>query len=192
MISFILLLAHLAVDFLFQPTKLVVWKQKSDWGVLVHVLILAVVCGVLLIPYWSQSIVLWFVAILVVTHFIQDKVKVWYEKNYNKSKRAYPFFVDQLLHFVVIFLISGYLVKHIHRPEIKSDFLSSIYFNEHIYIYASLLILFSYALDIVIFQLRRHKNPHMKYKRDYDSITKRVFAFAVFYVIFLLVAGSLQ
>lgn len=191
MISYILILAHLAVDFLFQPAKLVEWKAKSNWGIFVHVAILAAICVILFIPYLDQALIWYFIAILVVTHFIQDKVKVWYEANYNKSRKSYPFFVDQFIHVAVIFFVARYLFQHLRHPEIEIEFLKNIYFNETLYLYASLLILFSYALDIIIFQLKRERNPGLKYKRDYDSITKRVFAFALFYTVFLIVSARL-
>ena len=191
MISYLFILAHLLVDFVFQPGKLVKWKYKSSWGVFVHVLILVAICLILFLPYLNQLLMLQFIAILAVTHFIQDQLKVWYEKDYHKEKSFYPFFVDQFFHIVILVFISRYLSRHLEYPEIKSEFLQNIYFNEQIYIYISLLILFSYAFDIIIFQFKKKKHPKLTYKRDYNSITKRVFAFAILYGIFLAIRHSL-
>ncbi|OIP80308.1 hypothetical protein COW94_03005 [Candidatus Peregrinibacteria bacterium CG22_combo_CG10-13_8_21_14_all_44_10] len=185
MATYILVLAHLAGDFLFQPGKLVGWKQKSPVGVLVHVLIIVSINLLLFLPYLGQALVWWAILILGVTHFIQDCAKVFYEKKYNHAHKAYPFFVDQFMHLLIIFIIGKYLIYHLKPAHLESDFLSKMYFNENLYVYGALLILFSYALDIVIYQVQRHRNPKLKYRRHYDAMSKRVFAFAVVYAVFL-------
>ncbi|MBU1019115.1 MAG: DUF3307 domain-containing protein [Patescibacteria group bacterium] len=183
MIGCSLILGHLVTDFLLQPTKLANWKQKSNIGMFLHAFILFAISGGLLFPYWDQALMWQFAAILAASHFIQDKIKVWYELNYNKKRASYPFFIDQFIHLTVIFLIAKYLFWHLEPPTVS--------FNFSIYIYASLLILFSFALDIAVFQIKRHRNPNLKYKRDYDPITKRVLAFSVFYVVFLILSSQL-
>ena len=189
--SYLLILAHLLTDFVFQPGKLVKWKYRSSLGVLVHVLILAGTCLILFFPYLNQLLIWEFILILTITHYIQDRLKVWYEKNYHKERSFYPFFVDQLLHVIIIIFVGRYLGQHLEYPEIGGEFLQKIYFNEQLFVYGSLLILFSYALDITMFQFRRRKNPKLKYKRDYHSMTQRVFAFAILYAILLILRGSL-
>lgn len=181
MITYILILAHLTTDFLFQPSRLVAWKEKSWVGTLVHVLILEAVCMALLFPYLSQITVFAAIDILAVTHFTQDWLKTWYDRKYNTSKLSYPFFVDQFFHLLIIYFIGGYLDTHLATPLV-----SRIYLNEDIYIGFSLLILFSYALDIANYQVKRHKNPSLPYVRRYDFISKGILAFAVFYAIFLI------
>jgi len=184
--TYILVLAHLAGDFLFQPGKLVLWKRKSPIGVLVHVLIIVAINLILFLPYLDQAILWWALIILGVTHFIQDWSKVYYEKKYNKEHKSYPFFVDQFLHILVIFLIGNYLIYHLEPAHIEFEFFEKLYFNEDLYIYGALLILFSYALDIIIYQIQRHKDPDLKYERHYDAMSKRVFAFVVVYTAFLI------
>ncbi len=170
---------------MFQPGKLVEWKQKSPVGILVHVLIVIAINLALFFPYLDQALLWWALIILGVTHFIQDWAKVFYEKKYNKEKKSYPFFLDQFFHILVIFFVGNYLIYHLKPAHIESELLSKLYFNGNLYVYGALLILFSYALDIVIYQIQRHKNPKLEYKRHYDAMSRRVFAFAVVYAVFL-------
>ncbi len=187
MAPYILILAHLAGDFLFQPGRLVMWKERSVIGVLIHVLIIVSLNIVLFGPYLNQGALWIALGALGVTHFFQDWGKVVYEKKFNKKKLSYPFFLDQFLHLVVIFFVGNYLVQNLVVPEINSEIFNQVYFNEKLFIYAVLLILFSYVLDIVIYQVKRHKNPKLKYRRHYDNMSKRVFAFAVVYALFLVI-----
>ncbi|EKD47649.1 MAG: hypothetical protein ACD_65C00346G0007 [uncultured bacterium] len=186
MITSIFILGHLAADFLFQPSKLVAWKERSWLGVLVHVLVLLIILTALFVPYLNQGGMWIGLAVVVFTHFVQDWLKVWYDKKFNTGKNIYPFFIDQFFHIGIIIFVSGYLGETLYQPVFNK-----IYFNENIYVYLSLLILFSYALDIVIYQIRRRKNPDLKYKRRYDYMSKGLLAFAMFYIIFLLAGRSL-
>lgn len=188
MATYILILAHLATDFLFQPSRLVAWKEKSWVGTLVHIAILEIVCLMLFLPYVNQPVLWALIGLLVITHFIQDWFKIWYDRKYNTSKLSYPFFADQFLHIFIIYFIGGHLDSGLIEPVIKNEFISNLYFNEKIYIYISLLILFSYALDIANYQVKRHKNPNSPYVRRYDFISKGIFAFTVFYAVFLVVS----
>jgi len=185
-ITYILIFGHLATDFLFQPSKLVTWKERSWVGTLVHVAILAIVCLILLSPFLRQSVVFVAIGILAMTHFVQDWLKIWYDRKYNTSKRSYPFFTDQFLHIFIIYLIGGYLDSNLADPVIMNDYMFAIYTNPNIYICFSLLIVFSYALDIANYQLKRHKNPHLPYVRRYAFISKGILAFGVFYSLFLI------
>lgn len=187
MITSLFILGHLAADFVFQPSRLVAWKERSWLGVFVHVLVLAIVLAILFFPYVNQGILWGGIAVVVLTHFIQDWLKVWYDKKFNMSKSAYPFFVDQFFHIGIIIFVASYLSEVLHRPDVNK-----IYFNENIYVYFSFLILFSYAFDIVIYQFRRRRNPKLIYKRRYDYMSKGLLAFAMFYIIFLLVEHSLS
>ena len=190
MAPYILILAHLAGDFLFQPGNLIAWKQKSWLGIFVHVSIIFAINVLLFWPYWDQILLWQMLVVLTTTHFIQDWVKVFYEAHYNEKQKAYPFFVDQFLHILVIFFVGGYLTMHLKPVSFESSFLEKLFFNQNLYVYASFLILFSYTLDIVIYQIRRHRNPKLKYHRHYEDMSKRIFAFAVVYAVFLVVSSG--
>jgi len=95
-----LLLAHIIGDFFLQPKKWVKEKEqkklKSD-KLYLHVLIHVVLTGIFL---WDVS--LWPIVLTIgVTHLIIDATKLLIQN--KKTKRLF-FFIDQLLHVIVIFL----------------------------------------------------------------------------------------
>jgi hypothetical protein len=95
-----LLLAHIIGDFFLQPKKWVKEKEqkklKSD-KLYLHVLIHVVLTGIFL---WDIS--LWPIVLTIgFTHLIIDATKLLIQK--KKTKRLF-FFIDQLLHIIVIFL----------------------------------------------------------------------------------------
>ncbi|MCJ7936098.1 MAG: DUF3307 domain-containing protein [Chryseobacterium sp.] len=104
MIFIKLILAHLLGDFVLQPNSWVADKEnhklKSKF-LYFHVLIHTVLSLVFL---WD--IQLWWVAVLIgVSHFIIDAVKLSFQN--VKTKKRW-FFIDQLLHVLVISGVSFY------------------------------------------------------------------------------------
>ncbi|SHL73411.1 Protein of unknown function [Chryseobacterium carnipullorum] len=110
-----LILAHLLGDFVLQPNSWVADKErrklKSPY-LYVHVLIHTVLSFVFL---WNTD--LWWVSLVVgITHFIIDASKLIFQN--VKNKKTW-FFIDQLLHILVILGISFYF------KEFNFDFLSN-------------------------------------------------------------------
>ncbi|WP_310402134.1 DUF3307 domain-containing protein [Chryseobacterium vietnamense] len=104
MIFIKLILAHLLGDFILQPNSWVAdkenYKLKSKF-LYIHVLIHTVLS---LIFLWDLQ--LWWVAVLVgITHFIIDAAKLIFQN--VKTKKRW-FFIDQLLHILVIAGVSFY------------------------------------------------------------------------------------
>lgn len=110
-----LILAHLLGDFVLQPNSWVADKErrklKSPYLYL-HVLIHTVLSFIFL---WNTD--LWWVSLVIgATHFIIDASKLIFQN--VKNKKAW-FFIDQLLHILVILGISFYF------KEFNFDFLSN-------------------------------------------------------------------
>lgn len=104
MIFIKLILAHLLGDFILQPNSWVAdkenYKLKSKY-LYFHVLIHTVLSFIFL---WDLQ--LWWVAVLVgITHFIIDAAKLSFQT--VKTKKRW-FFIDQLLHVLVIAGVSFY------------------------------------------------------------------------------------
>lgn len=104
MIFIKLILAHLLGDFILQPNSWVADKEnhilKSKF-LYFHILIHTVLS---LIFLWDLQ--LWWVAVLVgITHFIIDAAKLSFQT--VKTKKRW-FFIDQLLHVLVIAGVSFY------------------------------------------------------------------------------------
>ncbi len=98
---FKLLIAHIIGDFFLQPQKWVLEKEQKKlkspklyFHIAIHFILLFVVL-------WDAS--LWLpIVIIGVSHFIIDAVKLLIQK--KKTKRLL-FFMDQLLHVLVIFIV---------------------------------------------------------------------------------------
>jgi hypothetical protein len=104
MIFIKLILAHLLGDFILQPNSWVAdkenYKLKSKY-LYFHVLIHTILSFIFL---WDLQ--LWWIAVLVgITHFIIDAAKLSFQT--VKTKKRW-FFIDQLLHVLVIAGVSFY------------------------------------------------------------------------------------
>jgi len=122
MIFIKLILAHLLGDFILQPNSWVAdkenYKLKSKFLYL-HVLIHTVLS---LIFLWDLK--LWWVAVLVgITHFIIDTVKLTFQN--VKTKKRW-FFIDQLLHVLVIAGVSLYFQEFSFEFLQNQEFLKII------------------------------------------------------------------
>jgi len=106
MILFIkLFLAHIIGDFLLQPKRWVIQKEvkKAASGFLyLHILIHFLLIILLLwnIEYWKIAL------IIAVSHYVIDLLKI-YATPLFKNK-SIPFFIDQFLHIVVLYICAYY------------------------------------------------------------------------------------
>jgi hypothetical protein len=102
MILIPLILAHLLGDFLLQPNSWVADKERKKTRSIylyLHVFIHFILAFIFL---WDLNL-WWIAATVAVTHFIIDAVKLHFQT--SKTKRSW-FFIDQLLHILVIALLS--------------------------------------------------------------------------------------
>lgn len=100
-VLFKLFLAHLTGDFVFQPAQWVRAKEEKKlgaWQLYVH----AFLHGALsFLVVWKMDFLIWAILIAVL-HFLIDAFKLSYQKNKN---RRLLFFIDQLLHFIALYII---------------------------------------------------------------------------------------
>lgn len=106
MIFFIkLFLAHLIGDFIIQPTKWVIHKEANKVGstyLYLHVFLHFLITMIVL---WDFS--MWKIALIIMgSHYIIDVVKL-YITSFFKNK-SIPFFIDQLLHILVLYCCAFY------------------------------------------------------------------------------------
>lgn len=114
MIFIPLILAHLLGDFLLQPNSWVADKERKKLGSIylyLHVLIHMVLVMIVL---WDFNL-WWIAAIIGVTHFIIDGMKLLFQT--SKTKRIW-FFADQLLHVSVIVLVSVFYFPYFRWDDI--------------------------------------------------------------------------
>lgn len=113
-----LLLAHLIGDFILQPTKWVIHKEANKVAskyLYLHILI----------HFWLYMLVLWNVnewkiaLILSVSHLFIDLAKI-YSTPLFKNKSV-PFFIDQVLHILVIYACVYFPNIYEHTVSIFSE-----------------------------------------------------------------------
>ena len=98
---FKLLIAHIIGDFFLQPQKWVIEKEKKKLKSPKLYFHIAIHFVLLFIILWDAS--LWLPIVIVGgSHFIIDAIKLLIQK--KKTKRLL-FFIDQLLHVIVIFIV---------------------------------------------------------------------------------------
>ena len=94
-----LFLAHLIGDFVFQSKKSVEAKEKKKLKSPVLYIHVAIHIALLFLILWDMT--LWPIILTIgVTHFIIDASKLLFQK--KKTRRLW-FFIDQLLHVIILF-----------------------------------------------------------------------------------------
>ncbi len=106
-----LFLAHIIGDFLLQPKRWVIQKEakKAASGFLyLHILIHFLVIILLLwdIEYWKTAL------IIALSHYVIDLLKIYVMPLFKN--KSIPFFIDQFLHIVVLYICAYYsnLLEH--------------------------------------------------------------------------------
>ncbi|MBM1107557.1 DUF3307 domain-containing protein [Aurantibacter crassamenti] len=106
MILFVkLLLAHLIADFLLQPNRWVIHKEANKAAskyLYFHVLLHFAITMLLLWDLNAWKIVL----VITISHYIIDLAKLY--ANPLFKLKSIPFFVDQLLHIIVLYCCAYY------------------------------------------------------------------------------------
>ncbi|WP_282075366.1 DUF3307 domain-containing protein [Maribacter aquivivus] len=106
-----LVLAHLIGDFVLQPTRWVLHKQSNK--IKSKFLYLHVLLHFALYMLFLWDLSLWKIALIVtIAHFVIDVLKL-YSNDLFKNK-SIPFFIDQILHMLVIYCCAFYTDLYTH------------------------------------------------------------------------------
>ncbi|TMM53657.1 DUF3307 domain-containing protein [Maribacter algarum] len=109
-----LFLAHLIGDFLVQPNKWVLHKEKnkaSSKYLYFHVLIHFAATMLLLwdLSYWKIAIV------ILVSHYLIDLIKLYVNPLFKN--KSIPFFIDQVLHILILYCCAYFDNLWMHTLE---------------------------------------------------------------------------
>ncbi len=100
-----LILAHAIGDFPLQTNMIFHYKVSRPWGVVLHVSIIGICSAAMLLPYLHDGRVVGLLAVFLLTHLFQDKLKI--EKQRDESRNnMWSFLSDQFLHMFFIVLMS--------------------------------------------------------------------------------------
>lgn len=175
MIIFIkLILAHFIGDFLLQPTSWVVDKEQfksKSYKFYLHILIHGFLAYLFL---WEHNPWL-LVVCLVLSHGLIDSLKIYAQKENNRSKW---FLIDQGLHIVSIIVLWILFFK----PELN---FRAAYDHANIWIYAAALLFITVVSGIVMRELMSSWSKALSETNDgslinagkYIGILERLFVF---------------
>lgn len=179
-----LFVAHILADFVFQTNALIRAKREGMKGQFAHATVVTSLLILLLFPYLSYPLAWLLIFMVGATHFLQDILKISTEKNFKKKWSTLPFFMDQLVHGLVLLLV-WLLLTDLHVTP-RTGLEAKLFFNEDLSMLAVFLLLISFVFDIVIFQFQRTPKKSQSYRRDYQSMLLRLLAFSTAYLLILL------
>ncbi|MCK0109323.1 DUF3307 domain-containing protein [Flavobacteriaceae bacterium S0825] len=168
-----LLLAHLIGDFFLQPKKWVKEKEKKKLKSLKLYLHIAIHFALLFLILWDMS--LWPIILVIgFLHFIIDTIKLIFQ---NKKNKRLFFFMDQILHVLVI------VVTYFIYTKANLDF-NSIFSEQNILLITSLVFLTKPASLIIDVFLSKWdvsqivtKNGSFKNAGVYIGVLERLLVF---------------
>ncbi len=105
-----LYLAHVIGDFPLQTDAIFRLKQKSTWGVTVHVLVCTLV-NIVLLAQMLEHLFIWLTILFIaVIHITLDRTKMFLAVFRDKDGLGY-FFLDQGLHLLSLMLAAWYVLQ---------------------------------------------------------------------------------
>ncbi len=167
-----LVLAHILGDFVLQPNSWIKNKQKQQhkspylyWHILIHLV------SLLIVLEFNTDYFLG-IGLIVITHYIIDLIKL---RLHKKRNERILFFIDQVLHFIVIFGVVYYYADF--------DFSLSGLFTPEVILFV-LAILFitnvsSVVMKVIIskWKLEKTDNKSLKNAGAYIGVLERLFIF---------------
>ncbi|MFW6264996.1 MAG: DUF3307 domain-containing protein [Bacillota bacterium] len=103
MVLIIFLLAHFLADFVFQSNEVATKKKEKITYLVKHIFIVFFVYFIFILPIFSLRFLIIITAIALL-HFLIDLLKITLEQR-EKIAEIHAFFIDQLLHIVILFLL---------------------------------------------------------------------------------------
>ena len=177
MFIFQLMIAHFLGDFFLQPNRLIDAKYKNPIGTFIHAMIIAACSALALFPFWHHTEIWVAIGIIFIAHFIQDVIKVAYDKHYNPKNSPMPFFADQIGHLALIVFIGIYYggLTPMSLPSIVNVF----YFSEPFLLIVMGILLITYTFDITRYQFKHMRDKKLKFVPNYNRMVNRILAFSI-------------
>ncbi len=100
-----LLLAHMIADFPLQTKQIFKVKANTEWGVLIHTLIVLIFSIFFAFPYLEDPKVIIILLVIFLSHTVIDKLKMEYSKK-TKNQSIKILLLDQVLHIAIIAVLT--------------------------------------------------------------------------------------
>ncbi len=144
----LLFLGHIIGDFYLQTCTMAEKKMKSIKYFIIHCFLYALSMIVVLLPIWSMTL-LSIVIALSISHLLIDSIKVFLtsrrspQTNSTKyNKETLLFFLDQLLHSIMIFASAIYMIKSLPISNFHAIFVDffNLFSLDHKYVIGIVLL----------------------------------------------------
>lgn len=100
-----LLLAHIIADFPLQTSQIFKIKTNTEWGILIHTLIVLIFSIFFAFPYLDNPKVIIILLVIFLSHTVIDKLKMRYSKK-TKNQSIRILLLDQALHIAIIAILT--------------------------------------------------------------------------------------
>ena len=100
-----LLLAHIIADFPLQTKQIFKVKSNTEWGVLIHTLIVLIFSILFAFPYLEDPKVIIVLLVIFLSHTVIDKLKMEHSKK-TKNQSIRILLIDQALHIAIIAVLT--------------------------------------------------------------------------------------
>lgn len=131
-----LLLAHLVADFPLQTNQIFKVKTNTEWGVLIHTLIVLIFSILFTFPYLEDPKVIIILLVIFLSHTVIDKLKMEYSKK-TKNQSIRILLLDQVLHIAIIAVLTfNFTESYLLSSPFNSVFLNYLIdvYNNDIFI----------------------------------------------------------
>ncbi len=131
-----LLLAHIIADFPMQTSQIFKVKTNTEWGILIHTLIVLIFSILFTFPYLEDPKVIIIIIIIFLSHTVIDKLKMEYSKK-TKKQSIRILLLDQALHIAIIAVLTfNFTESYLLSSPFNSAFLNYLIdiYNSDIFI----------------------------------------------------------
>ncbi len=131
-----LLLAHIIADFPMQTNQIFKVKANTEWGVLIHTLIVLIFSIFFAFPYLEDPKVIIILLVIFLSHTVIDKLKMEYSKK-TKNQSIRILLLDQALHIAIIAVLTfNFTESYLLSSPFNSAFLNYLIdiYNSDIFI----------------------------------------------------------
>ncbi len=131
-----LLLAHIIADFPMQTSQIFKVKTNTEWGILIHTLIVLIFSILFTFPYLEDPKVIIIIIIIFLSHTVIDKLKMEYSKK-TKNQSIRILLLDQALHIAIIAVLTfNFTESYLLSSPFNSAFLNYLIdiYNSDIFI----------------------------------------------------------
>ena len=157
-----LLLAHIIADFPMQTNQIFKVKTNTEWGVLIHTLIVLIFSVLFTFPYLESPKVIIILLVIFLSHTVIDKLKMEYSKK-TKNQSIRILLLDQFLHIAIIALLAfNFTENYLLSSPFNSAFLNYLIdiYNSDIFIVSLIGYIASvFFIPIILMHIREEGIP---------------------------------